>query len=253
MEDSRETWGRCGVRPPRARAAGFTLIELLVVIAVITILAALSMPTILAGMNAATSASCKNNLRQISQATMMYVKDNDTFLPSAGPRPQYVPWHEKPSLARTLGTEVLQCPGNKNASVGYGLNHRFQCGPQPTTLSAGAPALYYGTLQITAANRPSGTILFCDAGTVSNRTASPAAWQEGTAPVAGRVDFPMYNAPAGSSAFPDWGNAANPRPVPRHGAVKTNCLFFDGHTESVETLDVVDDNHGAPRCLYDNK
>jgi prepilin-type N-terminal cleavage/methylation domain-containing protein len=50
----------------------FTLIELLVVIAVIMILAALVMPAIQGALESAQKASCKNSMRQIYAATMLY-------------------------------------------------------------------------------------------------------------------------------------------------------------------------------------
>ena len=253
MEAPKTDCGACGGCPGRPRAAGFTLIELLVVMAVIAILASLVMPSILTGMKSAMGASCKSRLRQLGQATMMYAKDSGGFLPSAGPHPEFLYWHEKPALGRYIGQEIVHCPQRKDIAVGYGLNHRFYCGPVPATLTSGAPALYYGTLPITESRNPTGTILFCDAGRVANPTGSAERWEESVATQPGTVDFPMVNAPQGSSAFPDWSDPAHARPMPRHDPAKTNCQFFDGHADAIPTLEIVNDNYGDPGCLYDNK
>src|SRR5688500_1530041 len=60
---------------------GFTLIELLVVIAIIAILAAMLFPVFASAREAARSASCKSNLKQIGTSFSLYIQDYDETLP----------------------------------------------------------------------------------------------------------------------------------------------------------------------------
>jgi prepilin-type N-terminal cleavage/methylation domain-containing protein len=59
----------------------FTLIELMVVVAIITILAALLLPTLNSATSRGRRAMCLNNLKQINVGTHLYAEDNRNTLP----------------------------------------------------------------------------------------------------------------------------------------------------------------------------
>lgn len=66
-------------------SSGFTLIELLVVIAIIAILASILLPVLQQATESGYRTSCRNNLRNLVQATIIYSQDNADWLPNASP------------------------------------------------------------------------------------------------------------------------------------------------------------------------
>jgi len=67
--------------------AGFTVMELLVVIAIIAIMAALLLPALSKTKEHAKGTVCRNNMKQIALAFLLYSEDNSDALPWPGGAP----------------------------------------------------------------------------------------------------------------------------------------------------------------------
>jgi prepilin-type N-terminal cleavage/methylation domain-containing protein len=127
------------------RRCGFTLIELLVVIAIIAVLAALLLPALAKAKEKANRIKCLSNIRQVGQASMLYLTDyNDRFPPKVcrnGSTPTQSSWVGQagaystyiqidaswrwltPYLVkddRRSVLEVARCPGDKISNLNTG-------------------------------------------------------------------------------------------------------------------------------------
>ncbi|QDU26124.1 Type II secretion system protein G precursor [Anatilimnocola aggregata] len=110
----------------RHRLRGFTLVELLVVIAIIGVLMALLLPAVQAAREAARSAQCKNNVRQIGLALHNYHDTYDRLPPGwIADAPEGTPgWGWTVSILPQLEQTPLQNLVNRNLPISHAANQQ---------------------------------------------------------------------------------------------------------------------------------
>jgi prepilin-type N-terminal cleavage/methylation domain-containing protein/prepilin-type processing-associated H-X9-DG protein len=127
-----------------SRHRGFTLVELLVVSAVVSVIAALLLPALIAARAAPKSSVCISNLKQLYAACAMYASDYNGYLPPyqnqigvsvyAGPgQPYYKVPDKAEELVQSLEpyvktADIWFCPSDylaRSDSTEGMLRHRF--------------------------------------------------------------------------------------------------------------------------------
>jgi len=121
-------------RPFKPGRAGFTLIELLVVIAIIAILASLLLPALTRSKQAAQSAKCKSNLRQLGLALNLHIAENEAYPLTIAPG--YISELESPYWATDLWHSnywfvqldaQMRGTGRHTADAMFDRNYVFSC------------------------------------------------------------------------------------------------------------------------------
>jgi prepilin-type N-terminal cleavage/methylation domain-containing protein/prepilin-type processing-associated H-X9-DG protein len=232
---------------------GFTLIELLVVIAIIAILAATLLPALAKAKDHAKTIQCVGNNRQIALAAMIYVSENQDYLPLLN-RDPYVSgqmnlhtnwWFIliQPYLAglnNTNSPTVWRCPGVADADIVPGNTSYFGVpwqgyGPNETS---GNPYIEYpgGTFngkKLSSLKRGAQVWLFGDNGVA--KVTPPTA---STPPVGGYYTDVTLAPPDRNTA---WLNYPK-QPATRHDSnTRAAMSFCDGHVEKWKWLDLRND------------
>ena len=95
---------------------GFTLVEMLVVMGTISLLIAITLPTLSRARRLAKRTVCAVNLRQIGIGEKMYATDNKDYLPWSGFRNGQA-YHDF-ALQYLSDGKVFLCPGDKENMIG---------------------------------------------------------------------------------------------------------------------------------------
>ena len=240
------------------RRRAFTLVELLVVIGIIAVLIGMLLPVLGRAQDAARTATCLSNLRQMTQAAAAYVAENRGSYPPAQWNVgtdklewdfiRYTGTRVRPGLLwGGRGTvKIQQCPsfdGKSNSAgdpfTGYNYNTSY--------IGRGRGERVAAPAKFSQVRRPSETILFGD-----------GQWSLGAnkymrAPAPSRFEDNIVYA-AGTTA-----KAAGTQGF-RHARGRfTNAAFCDGHAESLRDRHTANNAHvaagtgfiGADNSLYD--
>ncbi len=220
---------------------GFSLLELLVVIAILAIVAALLLPALSQSKEAARSAYCKNNLRQIGMGLIMYA-NQDGHYPYTADFSTGNLWNNSLEPFVSGSKEVFDCPSYRgNTGFTWKKDTIYYRGGSYGYNGFGSRSRHY--------RYHSNSELLGLGGDRSYRT------QRSMRPIpASRVRFPNEMIAIGDSVDTIYGipsyilnlKDAQDDEDARHGN-GLNILFCDGHIEFLQKEDLVRKTSSARR------
>jgi len=87
------------------RSSGFSLVELLVVIGIIALLIAILLPSLAAARRSAQTVECANNLRQLTNALIIYANENNGYFPPNTGDEQLF-WYQQRMIGKTIPSPI---------------------------------------------------------------------------------------------------------------------------------------------------